>query len=226
MFNFEWSGRKLKTSWKTYEAAVRRIFDLKDVLLDEPKEDGDAYYMFRGVHRPEDEKKFEKYKVRYDITVIPPRTIGREYIKTLGHYHPEAENGLSYPEVYEVLHGHALFLQQGPDASDFLVTEAKKGDVVVMIPNHGHITVNIGGEPLILANLVSSKFQSIYEPVKEKHGFAWYYTTEGWIPNKHYEKHPKIRTLAPSAIPSDIYGLFVDYPYIFDWLNRPSRLWG
>jgi len=225
MFAFEWSGRMLKTPWRTYDASVRRIFDLKDVLLDEPEEDGDAYYMFRGVHRQEDEEKFRHHKVRYDITVIPPRTIGREYVKTYGHYHPEAEPGRSYPEVYEVLQGRALFLQQTSDASDFLVTEAKTGDVIIMIPNHGHVTVNIGDEPLIMANLVSSEFSSNYEPVKKKHGFAWYYTKEGWIKNEHYAHHPEIKTLSPSALPSDIYSLFVDYPYLFDWLNRPSRLW-
>ncbi len=225
MFTFEWSGEKLKTPWKAYAASVRRIYDLKDVLLDEPEEDGNAYYMFRGVHRPEDGKKFEYYKIRYDITIIPPRMVGREYIKTYGHYHPEAEPGLSYPEVYEVLQGKALFLQQTPDASDFMITEAEAGDVVIMIPNHGHVTVNIGDEPLIMANLVSSEFSSNYEPVKEKHGFAWYYTEKGWVKNEHYENHPKIRKTVPSALPSDIYSLFVDYPYLFDWLNRPSRLW-
>gem|GEM_PF-6930511 len=30
MFEFEWSGKELKTPWKTYKASVRRIFDLKD----------------------------------------------------------------------------------------------------------------------------------------------------------------------------------------------------
>ncbi|MDN5358605.1 MAG: glucose-6-phosphate isomerase, archaeal [Candidatus Diapherotrites archaeon] len=225
MFKFEWNGSKLKTEWKTYEGAVRKLSELKDVLLDEPEEDGDAYYMFRDVHRPEDEAKFKEHKIRYDITVIPPRIVGREYIKTYGHYHPEAGHGLSYPEVYEVLQGHALFLEQKPDASDFFVIEAKTGDVVIMLPNHGHVTVNIGDEPLIMANLVSSEFSSNYEPVKKKHGFAWYYTTEGWIPNERYENHPKIKTLSPSALPPDIYSLFVDYPYLFDWLNRPWKLW-
>ncbi len=224
MFAFEWSGKNLRTPWKTYEASIRRIFDLKDVLLDEPEEDGDAYYMFRGVHRPEDEEKFKEYKIRYDITVIPPRTIGREYIKTLGHYHPEAGYGLSYPEVYEVLQGEALFLLQKRDASDFIAVKAGAGDVVIMIANYGHVTVNPGTEPLIMANLVSSEFSSEYEPVKKMHGFAWYYTTDGWVKNPNYEEHPKIREFGPSPFPSDIYSFFIECPRFFEWLNRPWKV--
>lgn len=224
MFPFRWSERQLKTPWKTYEASIRKISDLKDVLLNAPESDGDAYYMFRGVHRPEDEKKFEHYKIRYDITVIPPRTIGREYIKTLGHYHPEADYELSYPEIYEVLHGEALFLLQPRDASDFIAVKAKKGDVVIMIPNYGHVTVNAGSEPLIMANLVSSEFSSEYEPVKKKHGFAWYYTTEGWVKNPNYNEHPEIKELKPSPFPPDIYSFFVERPRFFEWLNRPWKV--
>jgi len=224
MFAFEWSGNVLKTPWKTYEASIRRIFDLKDVLLDEPSEDGDAYYMFRGVHRPEDEEKFKEHKIRYDITVIPPRTIGREYIKTLGHYHPEAGYGLSYPEIYEVLQGEALFLLQTRDASDFIAVKARAGDVAIMLPNYGHVTVNVGSSPLIMANLVSSEFSSEYEPVKEKHGFAWYYTTAGWVKNEHYENHPEIKEFGPTPFPSDIYAFFVERPRFFEWLNRPWKI--
>ncbi|NPA77103.1 MAG: glucose-6-phosphate isomerase [Candidatus Diapherotrites archaeon] len=224
MFRFRWSGTTLKTPWKTYDAKVRRISDLKDVLLDEPEEDGDAYYMFRGVHRPEDEGKFQEQKVRYDITVIQPGTIGREYVKTLGHYHPEAGYGLSYPEVYEVLRGEALFLLQTRDASDFIAVKAGAGDVVIMLPNYGHVTVNVGSEPLIMANLVSSEFSSEYKPVKKKHGFAWYYTTEGWVKNNHYDAHPEIREFRPMRFPSDIYTFFVERPKFFEWLNKPWKV--
>jgi len=224
MFPFRWSGRTLETPWKTYEASVRRIEDLKDVLLDPPESDGDAYYMFRGVHRPEDGEKFREHGVRYDVTVIPPKTVGREYIKTLGHYHPEAGHGLAYPEIYEVLRGEALFLLQPRDASSFIVVKAKEGDVVIMVPNYGHVTVNAGPEPLIMANLVSSRFSSEYGPVKEKHGFAWYYTTEGWVKNPDYDEHPEIEELKPSPFPPDIYSFFVERPRFFEWLNRPWKV--
>jgi len=224
MFTFHWSGKQLKTEWGTYEASVRRISDLKDVLLDPPEEEGDAYYMFRDVCRPEDREKFEAHAVRYDITVIPPGTIGKEYIKTFGHYHPEAGYGLSYPEIYEVLDGEALFLLQTRDASDFIAVRAGKGDVAVMLPNYGHVTVNTGTKPLIMANLVSSKFSSEYGAVREKHGFAWYYTTEGWVKNPHYDTHPEILETGPSPFPPDIYSFFVERPRFFEWLNRPWKV--
>ena len=224
MFEFQWSEKLLKTEWKTYEAGVRRIHDLKDVLLDPPESDGDAYYMFRNVCCPKDEEKFKEHEIRYDITVIPPKTLGREYIKTFGHYHPEAKYGMAYPEIYEVLQGNALFLMQTRDASDFTAVRAKKGDVAIMIPNYGHVTVNVGSGPLIMANLVSSGFSSEYEAVKEKQGFAWYYTKDGWMKNPRYDEHPEIREVGPSPFPPDIYAFFVERPRFFEWLNRPWKV--
>ncbi|MEW6592519.1 MAG: glucose-6-phosphate isomerase family protein, partial [Candidatus Hadarchaeota archaeon] len=84
------------------EADVRLAKDMKEVILDKEwlkkNEDVELYYMYRNLWKWGDERKILQNNLRYDITVIPPRTLGRELVKTAGHYHPECSPGLTYPE--------------------------------------------------------------------------------------------------------------------------------
>ena len=54
---------------------------------------------------------YRKLKVenglRYDVTVIPPRMLGEEFVKTKGHIHAGF-----YGEVYMVLEGEGMYLAQ------------------------------------------------------------------------------------------------------------------
>src|SRR5690554_537228 len=109
--------------------AVRKLTDMKDVLLDA---DADApeelYYMYRDVCRTRDRELIAKHGLRYDVTVIRPGQIGRELIKTAGHYHPlKPQTDVTYPEVYEVLAGKAHYLLQtelDEDGVDAILIEA------------------------------------------------------------------------------------------------------
>ncbi len=227
-----WQERTLRVDGRTFHASLRLFRELRDVLMDpssayDPKRP--AYYMFRRVNLPEHEEIFRRRRLRYDVTVIPPAVIGGEYVKTYGHFHPVAEHDphgrpLSFPELYEVLAGDALFLLQDRAARVFFHVRARAGDVVAMPPNLGHVTVNVGETPLVLANLVSDRFHSDYGPVREKHGFAWYYTVEGWKKNPNYDSHPAPRAGKFYLPLRDIYAVFVERPAFFDFLNRPTKL--
>ncbi len=77
-------------------ADVRRLYDLKEVLYDQEwlknAKNEDLYYMYRGVDR--------KDKLRYDITVILGKMLGKEFNKTKGHYHPNKYgNFISYSKA-------------------------------------------------------------------------------------------------------------------------------
>ena len=93
---------------------IRRLESMRELLYDrewaEKAEDMDLYYMYRDVARQEDTEKIQGADLRYDITIIPPNMLGEEYTKTIGHYHPMAvDSAISYPEVYEVLEGEAIY---------------------------------------------------------------------------------------------------------------------
>jgi glucose-6-phosphate isomerase len=134
-------------------------------------------------------------RLRYDITVIPPRDLCGEYVKTKGHYHPENPAGAGYPELYEVTEGRALFLLQSHTLDDAILVSAETGARVAIPPGYGHITINPSPDaPLVLANIVSTAFESEYGEYEALHGSAWYVMNDGRIVrNRHYLKVPPLR---------------------------------
>jgi len=72
---------------------VRRLKDMVEVVCDKQfLEHADLntalYFMFRDVFASEEDlRKIKERGLRYDITVMPPNTLGKEFVKTVGHYH-------------------------------------------------------------------------------------------------------------------------------------------
>src|SRR4051812_27894436 len=71
-------------------AAVARTFtEMKPVLMDDSvkPEREETYYMYRNIYFDADHEKIVENHLDYDITIVPPTMLGKEYNKTLGHYH-------------------------------------------------------------------------------------------------------------------------------------------
>lgn len=217
--------------------STRKIRDMTDVLMDQTwitYPDRILYDMYREVHLSQEElRKMKEAQLRYDITVIPPGMLGPEFVKTAGHYHPCPPNCgtelLSYPEVYQVIRGTATYLLQKRDLSDFIIIEAQEGDVVLIPPNYGHVTVNADSEELVMANWVSDAFDSEYEPIRCKAGLAYYLTEDGIAQNRRYDKIPPLTFAKPKSYPEvslfsgvDMYGLINDLEKL-DFLVRPQN---
>ncbi len=189
------------------EPDVRMLSDMKDVLADKEwlrsAGDFELYYMYRELSRTaSDLQRMRKAGLRYDITVIPPARLGKEFVKTKGHYHPPVPGAeVSYPEIYQVLEGEAIYLLQkaeGESIPDVVVIEAGKGDVVIVPPGYGHITINRSETTLKMANWVCTSFSSVYEPVRKAGGGAYYLLEgEGFVPNSNYVSVPEIRMVEP-----------------------------
>jgi glucose-6-phosphate isomerase len=230
------SGR-LTVDGKTLRPGIRKLGDLEDVLCDGSVlgavgRDTPAYYMYRDVKNARDKDLFERSSLRFDMTVIPPRIIGTEYVKTAGHYHPTAEDDLSFPEVYQVLNGSANFLLQKMEkgiVTDVVLVRAGSGEWVVIPPNYGHVTINRSGKTLVLADLVSSLFDSLYEPMRATHGAAYYMLVGGEIVrNPAYTASPPLRIVrsnwrALETEKTDIYFAFLAEPDRFRFLNHPRE---
>lgn len=162
--------------------AVRTLEDMRPYLAD-PNADGrgpaELYYMYRDLGPAADRAAYAPFGLRFDITVLVPGDVAGELVKTAGHYHP-APGGpgeVSFPEVYGVIRGRAHYLLQdgrvdGP-AQAFLV-EAGEGEVVVVPPDFGHVTINPGPGPLVMANWVEATFASVYGPYAERRGACHY----------------------------------------------------
>lgn len=153
---------------------ARTLADARPYLMDEKATSRrkNLYCMYRDAHLHQDESVFRKNGVRYDITVIFPGTLGGkngEYLRTIGHTHPA-------PEIYEVLDGHAMFVLQQTTKSGnatFYIS-ATKGEKIIIPSGYGHVTVNIGKKPLILADLFSDSIPSDYSLFKKHRGAAYW----------------------------------------------------
>lgn len=211
------------------EPAIRTIEQMKDVLLDktlsEPKE---LYYMYRDVAFDKDREAEKKNYLRYDITVIKPDKLGKELMKTAGHYHPG-----NYPELYEVIWGEAWCLQQKPSKDDYkkiedvIMVKAKAGDKIVCLPEYGHILINPSkDQPLVTSNWVGTKFSSDYSLYKKAEGAAYFvFEDNGSLKiekNQLFSEVPEIRKLFPSA-KMEKFGLEKGKP-IYPLINNAEKL--
>ncbi|HJH31782.1 MAG TPA: glucose-6-phosphate isomerase [Methanosarcinaceae archaeon] len=219
-------GKELEFGELARVADIRMLYDMDEVIYDRTwlgtADNFELYYMFRDMYKTKTEADIIKeHNLRYDITVIPPNMLGREYIKTAGHYHPEVPGtGMSYTEVYHIFEGEATYLLQKTDngkITDVVVITAQAGDNVIVPPDYGHITINATDKVLRMANWVNRDFSSVYEPMKELAGGAYYLLESGFIRNPKYDNVPPIRYLKPTNYPEfgfikgeDMYGLVDD----------------
>ena len=178
---------------------IRYLNDMREVIYDKEwlKEapNLELYYMYRGVKQKDD--------LRYDITVIPSRMLGEEFVKTKGHEHSN-----NYGEVYIVLEGEGIYLMQKHtegNVEDVYAVKAKNGDVVIIPPHYGHVTINPSEADLKTANWISENCQSSYQLFEKMKGACYYYTKQGWVKNINYKNVPKLRFEKPlKSLPTDL----------------------
>ncbi len=221
-------GRSVFVNGEVKDFTVRTLSQMNEVLMRKQQiaNDFPVYFMFRSIA--------EKDGLRYDMTIIPPKKIGGEHAKTYGHYHAIAEKGLSYPEVYQVLDGKAIFVLQRrrSDLSvDVMITYGEKGQLVIIPPNWGHVTVNASAESvLVMANLVSDNFESDYSDYRVNQGAAYYFTEYGLEQNSNYlirsteRPEPAELNARYGFQCSDLLKEFWENPRKFEFLKKPSLL--
>lgn len=209
------------------------------------EQDDPVYETYRGIAFPKDVETFEHHKMSYDITIIREGTIDGEYYKTSGHYHgwnPGRTN--TYGEVYEVILGEALFvLQKSPDfeenpagaqVEDAILARVHAGQTLLVPPNYGHCSMNVGEGPLVFSNIAYKPCPVIYDSVKMHHGMAYYVFKgkDGSIEvrrNSSYDHLPEPRFAGVREdhklginFSRGAYWNFLDAPDLFDFLPHPD----
>ncbi len=188
------------------KANIRKLSDMKYVLSNPKLAKGSKsiYYMYRGIHLPDHNHLFSKYKMRWDVTVVLPGKIGNEFVKTVGHHHKGVE-------IYEVLYGEALYVFEND--KEFLVIHARAGSRVFIPSEYWHVTINHTNNLLIMANLMPENVKSNYNDIKRKHGMAYYYVKGNrFVANKNYKKLPKMKRLKAKKFKVPIYWEFISEP--------------
>lgn len=197
------------------------LFDMKPVLFNpDAAGNNEVYYtVFRNL-------AILEAKIRYDVTVIPQKKIAGETAKTFGHYHKD-----NYPELYEVLEGHAYFLVQKHSGDPAVITEAyvieaSARDKVVILPDMGHLSINAGETDLVLANWISL-VEYDYETIKKYHGGCYYAIEKRgaleFEKNINYKSVPEIKKLRPRDMPELNVNQDKRFP-IWDLKSSPQKL--
>ncbi|WP_052074147.1 glucose-6-phosphate isomerase family protein, partial [Tetragenococcus muriaticus] len=157
-------------------------------------------------------KIFKDNDVRYDLIYMEGGTPSQEYIKTSGHFHKKIEGqDISYPEIYQVIQGKAVFILQKVDdwekedeplvVEDCILVEVNAGETVIIPPNYGHCAVNVTDEPMIFIDLISIHSDNDYASIKQSRGMCCYilkfddsYRVEK---NENYIFNTEIRKMNP-----------------------------
>jgi oxalate decarboxylase/phosphoglucose isomerase-like protein (cupin superfamily) len=150
-----------------------------------------------------------------NITIWEAGKVGKEYIKTYGHYHVGELN-----ETYKIDEGKGIVLLQElklnekgimipSEVKKFTVIPVKVGDKVFIPANCGHLAVNIGERFFVTEDDSPVNFEgkkdeasmpghADYEMVKQMRGFAFYVVEENGKPalvrNKLYKEINGIET--------------------------------
>ncbi len=229
------------------EYSVRTFEKLAPILEDPGSVTGHeqeiVYFMFRNLGLKGNEDLLKTYSLRYDMSLFRQHLFGQELMKTSGHYHPAIwTGGCSYPEVYEVAHGRAIFLMQevddihaGPDDVEVrscIALECEEGQKAVMPANFGHVTINPDpNNVLVTTNWVCSDFASVYGGAERCRGFAWYRTEDrGWVANPHLKRGvPRLRHARCAEVPElglvaskGLYEIGAENPELMAFLKRPQ----
>ena len=114
---------------------------------------------------------------------------------------------------------------------DAMIVKAKEGDVVLLPPGFGHVTVNDGDDALVLGNLVYDRFEPMYDEYDENHGAAFYILKGGEIEqNGSYIIRVSDRLSAAELNArygftcKDILGEVDETPEKFTFLEKPKLL--
>jgi glucose-6-phosphate isomerase, archaeal len=212
---------------------ARTISEMRPVLASPScRCDVPLYFMYRDLAKSDmDRHWLHSHYLRFDLTVIPPRDLCGEWVKTKGHYHPKNTAGVGFPEIYEVLEGNAHYLLQSRVLDDVVMISAVAGDIVVIPPDYGHITINpTPGETLSMVNIVSTAFVSEYADYETSRGAAYFELSNGDLKkNQHYPKVPPVRHILPKTnygdfgkITGPLYNL-IGNSGALEFLNHPEK---
>lgn len=193
---------------------------------------------------PQDARQaLTRYGLDFSLVLMPPMRVGREFVKTMGHYHPPIPcTNLGFPEVYAQLCGRLLLLLQKrcptnlDHVEDCVLVEMTPWSVITLPPDYAHVLVNASDEPGLMAGLYANQqsFKPDYTPIKNNRGLAYYVVAQGRQvgiePNLNYASVPPLRRLtelrgtpfAPVEPNMALWQSLLRRPELYAFLSQPD----
>lgn len=234
------NGLNCKDKGKKFIKQMRGLFYREDNF----NENSLCYETYRDIAYDRDRDHFKKFDFRYDITVVRSGTVNGEFLKTSGHYHGYIPGKTyTYPEIYEVLMGNAVYIlqkvknfdrsEEEPKIDEVKAVFVEAGEAIIIPPFYGHCSINVGHEPLIFSNIAVVSCPLFYEPIREKKGLASYVLENdnsiNFLRNPNYDNSPEIKSIKPNENPklginfrNSVYQEFIREPEKFRFLLDPQ----
>lgn len=228
----------------TFRSNSRQVGELHDVLLwpDALPVEQEAYRLYFPESIPDlVQGLLDRYGLTYGPVLLPSLTVGQEFIKTHGHYHPLIPGAPhSFPEIYTQLYGRLYLLLQkrlSPDTDDLAdcaIVEMQPGFTITLPPGYSHVLINASDEPALMAGLYGVRFKPDYTPIKRRRGQAYYLLSDETglriEPNPNYPSAPPLRWLddlsgTPFEPPDPgrpVWTAFLTNPTKYEYLIQPE----
>ncbi len=222
------SGRlELGEGLAAEECAVRELEAARAAYERPPSAARPLYHMLNGITPREHPEPGST--LLYELTSLRPGTVGPEWVKTIGHLHGRAPDGLGYPEAYEVVAGEALFvLFRAAAAPRCVIVEARPGDLFVIPPGWHHLAVNAGRQAMVFADVVGRAVAPDYSLLFAHQGAPVYLGPAAARRNPRWPAMPVTRVgcaeLAGTlpAVHGSLAGAFFTSREQFDYLLDPG----
>ena len=221
---------------------TRRMGELQSVLH-EPSALPDTtplYWNYKLKDAGSAERDISELRLTFGLVCLPPLKIGREYVKTHGHYHSVMPGStIAFPEVYTHYYGEVyLYLQRRQQGStsaldDCVLYRMIPGHSIMIPPGYAHILINPSSKPALMAGLYALDAVHEYDPIRKMAGGAYYFIEQDSemkvIPNPHYFESPPLREVvelhgtrfAPPAGNLPLWSAFVQDPQSFAFITNP-----
>lgn len=189
---------------KTGRTSLQLQSVLRDPTAALPERELYTNYLF-DLFPPKETELLKKHNLTYSLVYMPPSLVGKEFVKTMGHYHPPVPGtNLGFPEVYTQYFGELILLLQKVDQQkpnivlDFSVIHLTPGVSVIIPPDYAHVLVNASSKPALMAGLYGDQtsFKPDYVPIIDNQGLAYYLianqTEISVEPNPKYDEVPDL----------------------------------
>lgn len=186
------------------ELALRPLDAARDVYENPPATAPPLYHMANGITAADAREPGSA--LRYELTSLRPGLVGREWVKTIGHVHDAAPDGLGYPEAYEVVAGEATFVLFRPEPLVCLLVDAAAGERFAIPPGWHHLAVNRGETAMVFADVVGRAVVPDYSLLRARVGAPVYLGPDGIRQNPRYPACEPVRVRARELPPPTAHG--------------------
>ena len=227
-----------------FSRETRRLSEMQPVLHEPDALPAETVLYWNFTLR--DAGRFEtickEMRLTFGLVFLPPMKIGKEYVKTHGHYHSAIPGSqIGFPEVYTHYYGQLnLYMQRRRGRSlshldDCVFYRMKPGHSIMIPPGYAHILVNPSSSPALMGGLYSLDAVHDYGPILEMAGGAYYFVEDAGqeraLLNPRYDACPPLREIeelagtrfAPPDDRRPLWSSFTEDPQRYAFITNASK---